>query len=111
MHLKQAQPQIKTRKSKKMIFLRTLNSVSSKFNLMEDQRRMNSSLKKTNLTMKFISLMSFVLLMTMAFSASAQKFGHINSADLLALMPEIKKADSVLQTYQKSLEEANTSML
>ena len=63
--------------------------------------------------MKFLSYLAVVLLLLTAVSTQAQslKFGHINSADLLAMMPEIKKADSVLQAYQKSLEDANTSML
>lgn len=30
-----------------------------------------------------------------------QKFGHLNSADLLTAMPEIKAADANLQTFQK----------
>lgn len=30
-----------------------------------------------------------------------QKFGHLNSSDLLQLMPEIKAADANLQTFQK----------
>lgn len=63
--------------------------------------------------MKFLSYLAVLFLLTMAVTTQAQslKFGHINSADLLAMMPEIKKADSVLQAYQKSLEDANTSML
>lgn len=63
--------------------------------------------------MKFISYLAVLFLLTMAVTTQAQslKFGHINSADLLAMMPEIKKADSVLQAYQKSLEDANASML
>ncbi len=63
--------------------------------------------------MKYLSYLAVVLLLLTAVSTQAQslKFGHINSADLLAMMPEIKKADSVLQAYQKSLEDANTSML
>ncbi len=63
--------------------------------------------------MKFLSYLAVLFLLTMAVTTQAQslKFGHINSADLLAMMPEIKKADSVLQAYQKSLEDANASML
>jgi len=33
-----------------------------------------------------------------------QKFAHINSADLLQSMPEIKVADAALETYQKGLQ-------
>jgi outer membrane protein len=45
------------------------------------------------------------------FLSLAQKFGHVNSADLLAMMPEVKKADSTLALYQKSLEDLNQTML
>lgn len=34
----------------------------------------------------------------------SQKFGHINSADLVDMMPEKKKADASLQAYVRSLE-------
>lgn len=37
-------------------------------------------------------------------SHSGQKFGYINSADLIKLMPETKKADASLQAYVKTLE-------
>jgi len=36
--------------------------------------------------------------------AQAPKFGHINSAELLNEMPDIKSADAELQTYQSQLE-------
>ncbi|MCS6991952.1 MAG: OmpH family outer membrane protein [Chitinophagales bacterium] len=44
-------------------------------------------------------------------NAQPIKFGHVNSAELLQMMPEIKKADSSLLAYQKQLEEANQTML
>jgi len=63
--------------------------------------------------MKFFSFLALIALVVIAGSGYAQtaKFGHINSADLLALMPEIKKSDSSLQIYQKSLEDQNQAML
>ena len=37
--------------------------------------------------------------------AGAQsKFGYINSAELLNVMPEIKKANTDIEAYQKSLQ-------
>lgn len=36
-------------------------------------------------------------------STYAQKFGYLNSAQLLAEFPEVKSADSQLETYQKQL--------
>lgn len=36
--------------------------------------------------------------------AQATKFGHINSAELLSMMPEIKEADKTLQTFGTQLE-------
>jgi len=57
--------------------------------------------------------MAVAVLLLFAASSNGQslKFGHINSADLLAMMPEVKKADSSLQLYQKSLEDQNQSMI
>ena len=37
-------------------------------------------------------------------NAGAQKFGYINSAELIQLMPETKKAEANLQTFVKGLE-------
>ncbi len=37
-------------------------------------------------------------------STGAPKFGHINSADLIQLMPETKKADASLAAFVKGLE-------
>ena len=43
-------------------------------------------------------------------SAGAQKFGHINSADLVDIMPEKKKADASLEAFVRSLESKLGSM-
>jgi outer membrane protein len=51
---------------------------------------------------KHISLALFMALLTLP-SLNAQKFGHLNSRVLLMEMPEIKSADSQLETYQKQL--------
>jgi len=63
--------------------------------------------------MKLLSYLSIVLFLCAALSTQAQsnKLGHINSTDLLQAMPEIKQADSTLQTYQKQLEDQNQTML
>lgn len=65
---------------------------------------------KNNMT-KTISRIAIALLLVLSFSTTqAQKFGHINSSELLQMMPEVKKADSSLQVYQKGLEDLNESM-
>ena len=46
-----------------------------------------------------------------ACTANAQKFGHINSADLLEQMPEVKSADTVLAQYQRTLETQYNDMV
>jgi len=61
--------------------------------------------------MKILSSLFVLLFCVAAFSVEAQKLGHINSSDLLDLMPEVKKADSTLQVYQKQLENQNSSMI
>ena len=47
----------------------------------------------------------FILAISFMFIAStnAQKFGYINSNELLSLHPDVKAADSKLQDYQKQL--------
>mgnify|MGYP000426241278 FL=1 len=47
-----------------------------------------------------------ILLLIAAGSVQAQtlKFGHINSTQLLTMMPETKNADSTLQKFGTSLE-------
>ncbi len=42
---------------------------------------------------------------------SAQKFGHINSAALLAEMPEIKTADAQLNSFQEGLVSKGQQMM
>lgn len=54
----------------------------------------------------------FVGLLLMGSSASAQeRFGHINSLELLSFMPELKAADAKLEAYAKQLEDQNTTMM
>jgi outer membrane protein len=61
--------------------------------------------------MKKVILIASLFLMCNFSNAQTIKLGHINSADLLQKMPEVKGADSTLQAYQKELEDQNTSML
>lgn len=57
-------------------------------------------------------VISAMLVFGIAYGAGAQdlKFGHINSQDLVALMPERDSALINLQTYQKELEETIRGM-
>lgn len=41
----------------------------------------------------------------------AQKYGHVNSMDLLVLLPEIAEADSLLAIYQESILAKGDSMV
>ena len=62
--------------------------------------------------MKKVFLAIVILLSVFSTSSFAQKgkFGHINSSDLLALMPERAKAEKDLQAYSKELEDQLTLM-
>ncbi len=57
----------------------------------------------------FLALMAFTINSTSLFAQKGNKFGHINSAELLGLMPERKvaaaKMDSITKDVQKQLEE------
>ncbi len=53
--------------------------------------------------LKTVGLAAFFALFSTAVSAQ-QKFGHINSGNLLELMPEVKKANDDLALFGKKLE-------
>ncbi len=46
-----------------------------------------------------------------AVSMNAQKFGYVNSAQLLAELPAVKSADSELETFQKQLMSSGEAMV
>lgn len=48
-------------------------------------------------------LLFALLLIGLAVTSNAQKFGYVNSQELLVSLPEIKAADTELETYQKQL--------
>ena len=55
--------------------------------------------------MKIKKIIIFSFLALLSFSTFAQnKFGYIDSSELLSLMPEKKTAEGELQTFAKSLE-------
>jgi len=51
-----------------------------------------------------------LLLSTTGFSQTKTKFGHLNSNDLFALMPEKEASQKTLQEYSKQLEDQLTAM-
>jgi outer membrane protein len=60
--------------------------------------------------MKKIVLAIACVVFFSASSVFAQKFGYINSQELLASMPEAKKADSSLQQFAKSYQDQIETM-
>lgn len=63
--------------------------------------------------MKSILNYTFIALLTIASisSVSAQKFAHINSQLLMVELPEMKAADTEVQTYQESLMKKGQDMV
>ena len=56
----------------------------------------------------------FILVLVMAataFSADAQKFGYLNSAEILSGMSEVKQADSSMEALQKQLQKKGQQMV
>ena len=56
------------------------------------------------------------LLLTVAFAAititvQAQKFGYINSQELISQMPEVKEAEAKIETFKKQLQKKGEEML
>ncbi|HTN45718.1 MAG TPA: OmpH family outer membrane protein [Flavipsychrobacter sp.] len=60
--------------------------------------------------MKKIALAFFCAFLVFATSSFAQKFGYINSQELLSVMPEVRKADSSLQLFAKSYQDQLETM-
>ncbi|HNR07473.1 MAG TPA: OmpH family outer membrane protein [Saprospiraceae bacterium] len=58
--------------------------------------------------------MRFLFLLFIGLSpwlAQGQKFGHINSAEILSKVPEIAQADTILRQYQDTLVAAGDSLV
>jgi outer membrane protein len=54
--------------------------------------------------MKLVPLSLGIIMMAFCANAQTLKLGHVNSAEILALMPEAKVADGELQKFGASLE-------
>ncbi|MDI9319848.1 MAG: OmpH family outer membrane protein [Phycisphaerales bacterium] len=59
---------------------------------------------------KIILLAACTFALFTSVHAQTLKLGHINSQELLGLMPEVKKADADLKAYAKSFEEQLETM-
>jgi|SRR5690606_27465225 len=55
-------------------------------------------------------LLVFACISLITTAAYAQKFGYINSQELLTLMPEVKKADAELQAFAKTYQDQIEAM-
>ena len=53
--------------------------------------------------MKKIALIAIIALGFFSTNTFAQKFGYLNLGNLVIQMPETKKADETLKTYQENL--------
>lgn len=58
-----------------------------------------------------IKTMLLAVLMVAAVSMNAQKFGYVNSAQLLSELPSVKSAESELETFQKQLMSSGEAMV
>ena len=59
---------------------------------------------------KLVVMLAVGLMMCTASFAQTQKIGYINSKELLALMPEMKKAESDLTAFAKQYKDQMESM-
>ncbi len=60
-------------------------------------------------TLKITGLL--IALVCITLSVQAQKFGYINSAEIMAEMPDVKQADSQLEALQKQLQKKGQGMV
>lgn len=63
--------------------------------------------------MKTITKLLFVAIAFVSFSmtASAQKFGYINSQELIAQLPEVKEANANIETLKTQLQKKGQDMI
>ena len=61
--------------------------------------------------MKIRNLLYCVAFMALSININAQKFGHLNSGNLLEKIPEVKSADEQLKTYQEGLMSKGQTMV
>lgn len=59
----------------------------------------------------FIQLITVISFCFISLGLNAQKFGYINSQELIAEIPEVKEATSNLETYQAQLAKQGQDML
>lgn len=61
---------------------------------------------------KILKIGTLILaLVAMVTAVQAQKFGYVNSAAILAEMPEVKQADANLEALQKQLQKKGQNMV
>jgi len=60
--------------------------------------------------MKIVKSILFIAVIFLSSSAFAQKFGHINSNELLMLMPERNQVESEIKAYASELEAQLSAM-
>lgn len=56
-------------------------------------------------------LTTITIVLFAVISMSAQKFGHVNSNEILTTLPEVKTAESQLKDYEKQLMEKGQAMV
>jgi len=56
-------------------------------------------------------LMAAVLVLGFSSTMSAQKFGYINSQELLSQLPEVKESTANIETLKKQLQKKGTDMV
>ena len=61
--------------------------------------------------MKRVIVLAVIVLMGSAVTVNAQKMGHINTGELLSVMPETKKAQEKMQKLQDSLNLVYAEMI
>jgi outer membrane protein len=67
--------------------------------------------KSSNMKYIFSILLIVALSFTTTLEAQAPKFGHINSMELLSVLPGVRQADQQLEQFAKQLENQNREML
>jgi outer membrane protein len=77
----------------------------------KSEQKTNKNISNKKMKKLLVIAITIATLFSAKSFAQSPKFGHINSGELIQMMPGLKNADAQLETYQKSLEEQMKSMV
>jgi len=70
-----------------------------------------TQIKKLQMYTKFSKIIALCFITVMATSLSAQKFGYVNTQEIIQGLPQVKEANSNIEAFQTQLQKKGQEML